>query len=168
MDSRNLPKYTIIEHDLLTKIKNGTYKPDTLIPKETELMEIYHVSRPTVRQAIQALVNKGLLAKRKRRGTIVVQNKISQEFAHVIESYNDEVKNKGLTPRTHVILLQKELPTQEVYNSLKITKDDYVFKLVRLRYADDQPVVLVTSYIPYKISLKWTNLILRMSRFMKQ
>jgi len=151
MSNGSLPKHTIIENDLLSKIKDGTYKPNTLIPKEIELMAIYNVSRPTIRQAIQSLVNKGLLAKRKKRGTIVRQNKISQEFTHVIESYDDEVKNKGLTPKTHVILLQKELPSSEVCENLEITKDDYVFKLVRLRYADDQPVVLVTSYIPYKV-----------------
>jgi len=151
MNGGNLPKHTLIENDLLSKINDGTYKPNTLIPKETELMEIYGVSRPTVRQAIQALVDKGLLAKRKKRGTIVKQNKISQEFTHTIESYDDDVKNKGLTPKTHVILLQKELPNNEVCEHLEIGKNDYVFKLVRLRYADDQPVVLVTSYIPYKV-----------------
>ncbi|MBL3530796.1 GntR family transcriptional regulator [Companilactobacillus zhachilii] len=150
MGSGNLPKHTIIENDLLSKIKNGVYQPETLIPKETELMQIYGVSRPTVRQAIQSLVDKGLLAKRKKRGTIVLQNKISQEFTHIIESYDDEVKNKGLTPKTHVILLQKELPTKDIYDNLQIAKDDYVFKLVRLRYANDQPIVLVTSYIPFK------------------
>lgn len=151
MDSGNLPKYKVIEDDLLTKIKNGTYKPGTLIPKEMELMEIYSVSRPTVRQAIKVLVDKGLLEKRKRRGTIVKQNKISQEFTHTIESFNDEVKNKGLVPKTHVLLLQKETPNEEVCENLNITKNEYVFKLVRLRYADNQPVVLVTSYVPYNV-----------------
>lgn len=151
MNGESLPKHTVIENDLLSKIKDGTYKPNTLIPKETELMEIYGVSRPTVRQAIQALVNKGLLAKRKKRGTLVKQNKIAQEFTHTIESYDDDVKNKGLKPKTHVILLQRELPNPEVCEHLEINKNDYVYKLVRLRYANDQPVVLVTSYIPYKV-----------------
>jgi len=151
MNGGNLPKHTIIENDLLSKIKDGTYKPNTLIPKETELMTIYDVSRPTIRQAIQALVDNGLLAKRKKRGTIVKQNKISQEFTHTIESYNDDVKNKGLTPKTRVILLQKELPNEDVRKHLEIDQNSYVFKLVRLRYADEQPVVLVTSYIPYKV-----------------
>jgi len=151
MNSGNLPKYKIIEDDLLNKIKAGFYKPDTLIPKEIELMEIYHVSRPTVRQAIQKLVDKGLLEKRKRRGTIVKQNKISQEFTHTIKSFNNEVRSKGFTPQTRVLFFQKELPTEEVYEALKIAPSDYVYKLVRLRYADDQPIVLVTSYIPYKV-----------------
>lgn len=151
MTQENLPKHTVIENDLLAKIKNGTYQPNTLIPKEIELMKIYSVSRPTIRQAIQSLVNQGLLAKRKKRGTIVLQKKISQAFTHTIESYNDEAENKGLTPKTHVILLQKELPDNEICNNLKLTTTDYVYKLVRLRYANNQPVVLVTSYIPYKL-----------------
>lgn len=151
MDHKNLPKHTIIEKDLLSKIQDGTYQPNTLIPKEIELMKIYDVSRPTIRQAIQALVNQGLLAKRKKRGTIVLQKKISQAFTHTIESYNDEAENKGLTPKTHVILMQKELPDNEVCDNLNIAADNYVYKLVRLRYANNQPIVLVTSYIPYKL-----------------
>lgn len=151
MDSGNLPKYKVIEDDLLNKIKNGTYKPGTLIPKEMELMEIYSVSRPTVRQAIQVLVNKGLLEKRKRRGTIVKQSKISQEFTHTIKSFNAEVKDKGFIPQTHVLFFQKELPNEEVCKSLKISSRDYVYKLVRLRYADNRPIVLVTTYMPYDL-----------------
>lgn len=148
MSSAKEAKYKKIEVDILSKIKDGIYKPNTLIPKEMELMEIYQVSRPTVRQAIQSLVNEGFLEKRKKRGTLVIQNKISQEFTHVIESYNDEIKNNGLSPKTRVVLFKKEQPSDEVYHNLRIQKNDSVFKLVRIRYANEQPIVLVTSYIP--------------------
>jgi len=151
MSSKKEAKYKMIEDDILSKIKDGTYKANTLIPKEIELMEIYQVSRPTVRQAIQALVNEGFLEKRKKRGTLVIQNKISQEFTHVIESYDAEIKNNGLSPTTHVILFEKEQPNDEVCHNLRIKKDDYVYKLVRIRYANEQPIVLVTSYIPYNL-----------------
>jgi len=151
MGSKKEAKHKIIESDILSKIKDRTYRPNTLIPKEIELMEIYNVSRPTVRQAIQTLVNEGFLEKRKKRGTLVIQNKISQEFTHVIESYDEEIKNNGLLPKTHVILFEKEQPNKEICHNLRIKKNDYVYKLVRIRYANDQPIVLVTSYIPYDL-----------------
>jgi len=150
MNSSKIPKHTLIEKDLLSKIEDGTYKQNTIIPKETELVEIYNVSRPTVRQAVQSLVDKGLLARRKKRGTIVLRNKISQEFTHVIESFNAEAKNKGLSPKTSVLSLQKESPSQDVIEHLNIDSNDSVIKLIRLRYVDNQPIVLVTSYLPFK------------------
>lgn len=146
----NLPKHTIIENDLLKKIKDGIYQPNTLIPKEMDLMKYYGVSRPTVRQAIQSLVEKGLVEKRKKRGTIVKQNKISQEFTHVIESYNDEAISKGLTPKTQVLLSKEEPADLEVAQQLRIKEHESVQKLIRLRYSNDEPIVLVTSYIPTK------------------
>ena len=91
MDSNNkIPRHLFIQQDLLKKIKSGEYAEGQLIPKESELTDIYQVSRPTVRQAIQFLVNDGYLERRKRRGTIVKHHKINQEFTHLIESYDSQ------------------------------------------------------------------------------
>lgn len=62
----NLPLYKKIEQDLLDKIEDGTYAENELIPTELELAEEYQVSRPTVRQAVQTLVDAGYLEKRKK------------------------------------------------------------------------------------------------------
>lgn len=146
-----IPKHVQITKDLLKKIKNGTYPPKTLIPREIDLMNYYHVSRPTIRQAIQTLVDRGLLEKRKRRGTIVKQTKIAQQFTQVIEGYDKEMSGKGLIPTTKVLFFQSELANNEIATGLRLTINDPVFKLIRLRYANFQPVVLITSYIPKKI-----------------
>lgn len=59
----NLPLYKKIENELQEKIEAGVYQEGELIPKEIELAETYQVSRPTIRQAVQGLVDKGLLEK---------------------------------------------------------------------------------------------------------
>ena len=82
------PKYLEIQILLLQRIKNGDYQEGQLIPKEVDLAEQLNVSRPTVRHAIRNLVQAGYLERRKKRGTIVTQTKIKQQFTHVIESYN--------------------------------------------------------------------------------
>ncbi len=143
-------KHIQIEQDLRAKIQDGTYPPHTLIPREVDLMATYQVSRPTVRQAIQTLVEQGLLEKRKRRGTMVKQAKIAQAFTQVIEGYNAEMADKGLQPQTKVLLFQTEAATDEVATNLQLATGDSVYKLVRLRYANGQPVVLLTSYLPTK------------------
>jgi len=142
-----LAKHKQIELDLLKKLKDGTYPPQTLIPREVDLMAHYQVSRPTVRQAIQSLVEQGWLEKRKRRGTMVKSKKIAQAFTQVIEGYNDEMQSKGLKPQTKVLLFQAETATAEVAEQLELAVGAPVYKLVRLRYANQQPIVLLTSYL---------------------
>lgn len=141
-------KHQQIATDLLQKIQDGTYPPQTLIPREVDLMATYGVSRPTVRQAIQSLVDQGLLEKRKRRGTLVKQTKIEQAFTQVVKGYNDEMHANGLVPQTKVLLLQAETATATVAQNLQLAVGTPVIKLVRLRYANGQPVVLITSYLP--------------------
>lgn len=145
-------KYKQIEADLLRRIQDDQYPIGTLIPKELDLVEMYSVSRPTVRQAIQELVNKGYLEKKKRRGTLVKQKKIAQEFTHRLQSYSQEMGEKGLQPETRVLNLTEETANEEVQKHFEIEKGQKVYKLVRLRYANEEPIVFVTSYIPVDVN----------------
>lgn len=141
--------YLKIKSDLFEKINNGIYKEGDLIPTEIELAEFYNVSRPTVRQAIQILVDDGYLEKRRKRGTMVCQKKIEQEFTQKILSFDAEMNEKGLTTSTKVISSTIEDASEEVASALGISLSDKVCKLIRLRYINSKPNVIVTTYIPY-------------------
>lgn len=142
------PKYQIIAQNLLAKIQNGTYPEGSLIPKEMALTQQFGVSRPTIRQAIQQLVDQGYLEKRRKRGTLVKRTKIAQAFTHVIQSYDQEMAANGLTTKTQVLQFQTEIASADVQAALNIAPQTPVYKLLRLRFANKQPVVLVTSYLP--------------------
>lgn len=142
------PKYLEIQNLLLQRIKNGDYQEGQLIPKEVDLAEQLNVSRPTVRHAIRNLVQRGYLERRKKRGTIVTQTKIKQQFTHVIESYNTEIQNNGLVAKTQVLNFSTEKASDEVAEALTIKPNTEVYKLVRLRSADNKPVVFVVTYLP--------------------
>ena len=183
----NIPLHKKIRMDLLEKIQNGEYVENQLIPTEMELAEQYKVSRPTVRQAVQALVNEGYLEKRKKRGTIVKKLRFSKNL-HVIESFDSEMSRKGIIkllpknwvskkqtlskkknsftryltnkpllehPKTKVLNFQQVAASEEVAENLELEQGDLVYKLTRLRYAEEKPVVLVTSYIPYELFPKF-------------
>lgn len=142
------PKYLEIQNLLLQRIKNGDYQEGQLIPKEIDLAEQLNVSRPTVRHAIRNLVQGGYLERRKKRGTIVTQTKIKQQFTHLIESYNTEIQNNGLVAKTQVLNFSTEKASDEVAEALTIKPNTEVYKLVRLRSADNKPVVFVVTYLP--------------------
>ena len=140
--------YDQIKDDLLSKIKDGTYPEGQTIPSELELAEMYGVSRPTIRQALQILVSDGYLEKRRRRGTVVTKPKVSQSFTMSISSFEDAMRLAGRLPKTKVLVFKRERANAEVEKRLELTRGQDVFKLVRLRYADDLPNVFVESYIP--------------------
>ena len=142
------PKYLEIQNLLLQRIKNGEYQDGQLIPKEGDLAEQLNVSRPTVRHAIRNLVQAGYLERRKKRGTIVTQTKIKQQFTHVIESYNTEIQNNGLVAKTQVLNFSTEKASDEVAETLTIKPNTELYNLVRLRSADNKPVVFVVTYLP--------------------
>ncbi|KRM05711.1 transcriptional regulator [Liquorilactobacillus ghanensis DSM 18630] len=147
----NKPKYQYVLEEIFKKIQNEQYSVGELIPKEIDLSKQFKVSRATIRQAIQILVNKGYLERKKRRGTIVRQKKIEQDFTHIIESYSKEMSFKGLVPQTKVLFFKETRADKNVALQLKIKQSDFVYKLIRLRYANEQPIVLVESFIPEKI-----------------
>lgn len=151
-------KYQGIEELLLKEITAGKYKIGQLIPKEMDLAAKHNVSRPTVRHALQDLVNQGYLERKKHLGTIVKRNKIAQEFTHVIESYNHEMQHNGLRGETKVLFFAKINAPKTVAKAMKLENGTEVYKLTRLRYADREPVVLVTTFLPAKILPDFDNI----------
>ncbi|WP_125710564.1 GntR family transcriptional regulator [Lacticaseibacillus porcinae] len=141
------PKHQQIQAELLARIQNGTYPEGSVIPKELDLADSFQVSRPTVRQAIEALVNAGYLERKRRVGTRVRQTKLAQEFTHVIRNFDSEMAQNGVIAKTAVLYFHEEAANEEVQQALKLDADAKVYKLLRLRFADDQPVVLVTTYL---------------------
>lgn len=57
--------YLDVKKDLLDKITSGEYSEGTIIPTEHELSDMYSVSRPTIRKAVQILVDAGYLEKKR-------------------------------------------------------------------------------------------------------
>ncbi|MDO5714645.1 MAG: GntR family transcriptional regulator [Tissierellia bacterium] len=148
---KNIPLYQMIYNDLLKKIKDNYYPIGSVIPTEFELAEKYQVSRPTVRRAIGLLADSGYVQRKKREGTKVINRKIPQSFTHVIQSYNQEMEQKGLIPKTNVLGFSIENASTEVADALDIEVAAKVYKLIRLRFTNDAPIVIVTTYLPEKL-----------------
>jgi len=121
---------------------------NTPLPTESQLCEHFQVSRSTVRQTLGELTSDGFLVRHKGKGTMILPRKIDQDFLVVLESFNDEMHEKGYTPHTEVLSLAVQEASPSVAKALKIAKGDPVVNLVRLRGANSVPMVLVSSYLP--------------------
>ncbi len=146
-----LPLYHRIEKDLKNKIFSGQYKPGDILPSERELIEIYKVSRLTAREAVSRLANQGLVNKIQGKGTFVSTQK-SESNMGSLYSEGEEVLMRNYEIKTKVLDLKIIIPDAMICKSLKIEDcKEKVAYMERLRYANNYPVALIKSYIPYSL-----------------
>lgn len=143
-----IPLYYQVKEDIIKKIKNGEYKVEDSLPGERELVRIYDVSTITIRKALSELVNEGYLYRIQGKGTYVAKPKIDRVLT--ISSFTDELLKKGLNPGTKILNIIK-IKNKFIANELGIGEDEEIVKFERLRYADDVPIAIQTSYISTKI-----------------
>lgn len=144
-----VPLYYQLEQQILELIKNKVLNIGDMLPPENEICEQLGISRPTVRQAMMDLVASGHLIREKSRGTFVASPKIEAKFFTRLQSFNDEMIQKGFEPSTQVINLEKIPNMSNIAEKLQIPLDSPIIKLERLRYANEDPVVYLQTFVPY-------------------
>lgn len=144
-----IPLYFQLKNILEDYIKKEHTDYDLPIPTEMEISEAFGISRPTVRQAINALVVEGLLYRLKSKGTFVNRPKIHQNFLMSIESFNEEMSKKGLSPSTTVLGLRKSQADNNTALALQIPIDSEIIHLERCRKANETPIVYVSTCMPF-------------------
>lgn len=150
MEQIMLPKYYILKQKLIDKIDQEEFKANELIPSERELIQMYDVSRITVRKAIDELVNEGYLYKVQGKGTYVKADAYSQDLIS-ITSCTQDISKLGMTPSRKVISKKVIQADKKRCHNLELGTNDKVFELERVYYADDEPINHTVTYLPYKI-----------------
>ncbi len=149
--SSPLPYYFQLKELLISDIKNGKLKEGEQIPSEFRLCEHFKVSRTVVRQAISSLVQSGYLNRKKGRGTFVTKPKITENlFQNLTGTYEDMV-SRGMKLNTKVLEKNKIEAGINMMGRLELEQGENVIKIKRLRYINNEPFALVTTYVPYKI-----------------
>ena len=150
--STPIPLYFQLKEIVKEKIDNGELKSGDLIPSEREFKERYDISRPTIRQALKELVNEGLLHREKGKGTFVSKPKINYGFIQKFTTFYDDMEKKGYKTKTKVVNMEVEKARMSLAKKLNIKKDEKVIIIDRVRYIQDEPVVIVKNHIPYNLS----------------
>ncbi|HHW48071.1 MAG TPA: GntR family transcriptional regulator [Clostridiaceae bacterium] len=140
--------YSQLKDILLNKILSGEWSNGEKIPNEYELCKMYNVSRITVRQALAELTKKGYLVRKQGSGTYVSIPKIEHNLTSFY-SFTEEFRKRGFSPSTKVLEFHMQIARKEIARKLGLgegSKEVYYIK--RLRFADNTPVALESTYIP--------------------
>ncbi len=141
------PLYAQIKHRLHIEITQGLYKPGDRLPSEAELMQIYGVSRITVRQALAALEVDGLVIRQHGKGSFVTEPKIP----HALERLSDfieDMERAGQVPSSKVIDLRHNLLDSAIAHTLGLRADEPLTQIEQLRMANGKQVAIDKSWIP--------------------
>lgn len=144
---KGVPKYTQIKEELKRKILVGEWKPNSMIPTESQLCEQFAVSRITVRTAIEELQQEGYIQKIQGKGTFVRGGAIEQRLSKFY-SFGDELKKRGYQEVATMIEFLEVEADEDLADHLKIIPGEKVYKITRTRSVESGPYALETSYIP--------------------
>lgn len=144
------PVYIQIHNQLRQNIEDGKWQVGTKIPAERELAAEFHVSRMTLRQAIQALVDEGILERRVGAGTFVANQKVQEKMSGVT-SFTELMQAAGKTPASKTISYHLTIPSQTEIEKLALQDGDQVLRMERVRYGNDVPICFEIATIPAKL-----------------
>lgn len=144
-----VPLYYQVSQHLERAIASGEIPNGTLFGNEVQLAERLGLSRPTMRRAMQHLVDKGLIVRRRGIGTRVVQPKVRRQLE--LSSLYEDLAGSGQEPTTEVLEVDRVEADEEVAERLGVDPGDPVMKLVRLRSARGNPIAKMTNYLPERV-----------------
>jgi DNA-binding GntR family transcriptional regulator len=145
--SSPVPLYFQLAEQLEAAIVAGTLTPGSRLENEVQLADRCGLSRPTVRQAIQHLVDKGLLVRKRGVGTQVVSGQQVRRSVELSSLY-DDLTATGRKPSTWVLDCGHVPAGDEVAEQLGLNPGDQVLRLLRVRMTDSEPLALMTNYLP--------------------
>ncbi len=147
----NIPYYIQLMDVIEAKIRSGDWQAGDRIPSEPELCETYGVSRTVVRQALREIELAGLILRRKGKGTFVSRPKIDESLAQKLTGFYQDMVERGHKVVTQVLRQQVIPASDKIAGYLQIEPGTQVMDVHRLRFIDDEPIVLVSSYLPYNL-----------------
>ncbi len=142
-----LPLYAQLIDSIVKKISSGEWKEFDKLPSERELCEMYDISRTTIRQAMIELENEGHIYKEHGKGSFVSPRTFTQNLVSLY-SFSEEMKKLGKKPSVKILSFEIMPAPNKVAKELELRETEHVYAFIRLRLADDEPIMYETTYLP--------------------
>ena len=131
-------------------MSSGRIPPGARLQNEIAIAEGLGLSRPTIRRAMESLVDKGLLVRRRGIGTQVVQGQVTRQVE--LTSLFEDLKNSHHEPGTRVLEHGVRPADATVAEALSVVEGSEVVYLRRQRSTDGVPVAILTNYLPPELA----------------
>jgi GntR family transcriptional regulator len=144
-----IPVYVRIRETLRDEITKGILRRGERLPPEHELAARFSVSRMTIRESIEDLVNEGLLYRRHGVGTFVAFPHLQRDHTR-LTSFFDKAEEEGVSVRAELLSLEVMPAKAVIARALDLPPGSRVIRIRTLRYADDVPITVHEAYVPQK------------------
>jgi len=141
-----VPLYFQVAQHLEQMIESGELPMGTRLENEIDLADQLGLSRQTMRRAIEYLVGRGLLLRKRGIGTQVVQAKVTREVE--LTSLYDDLAKTGRNPSTTVVSFSTEPAPDALAAELGLAAGTPVYVFERLRFAGAEPLALMRNHVP--------------------
>jgi len=144
--SSPIPLYYQIATILQDAVHDGRLPAGSRLENEISLGQRFGFSRPTVRRAIQELVDKGMLVRRRGIGTQIVHGQVTRNVD--LTSLYEDLDRTGQKPTTKVVGHETREATEKEADTLGVPVGSPVLHLTRVRYADGVPLAVLDNVLP--------------------
>lgn len=145
------PVYVQVAQGLRERIESGDLPGGAALPAERELAAHLNISRVTVRQALALLAEQGLLIRRHGSGTFVSRRHTASHSLGLLSSFSTDVNARGQRPGAQVLNFDLARPTPHEAMTLGLSPSSNVYRIRRLRTADDEPLAVEESTLPAEL-----------------
>jgi len=143
-----LPLHVQVKQALQDRIVRRDWAPGDLVPGDLELCDQFGVSRTTVRQALAELAHEGWVLRERGRGTFVAPPKLTERAIERLSGFFEDMLALGYPPVSQVLRQQVGAADEQVAARLNLQPGAHVVEIERLRFVEQEPVVLTTTYLP--------------------
>lgn len=141
---RRAPKYEVVATTLEKRVR--AMQPHESLPTERSLLDEFHVSRTTVRQAIQILIRKGLVYNVQGSGTYVANPDIISKSLR-LTGFSEDMRQRGMEPASRILGRGRVAASAELAAKLHVALDAPLIAIRRLRLADGMPMALESVFL---------------------
>jgi len=141
-----IPRYLWVYNSLKNQIETEDYKVGDFLPAEPELQKAFHVSRTTVRKAVEMLAQQGFVYIRQGKGTQVMDFKATQKLGFVT-SFSETLREKGSTVTQADVRIDFVSAPRRIALDLQIDPNERVVKIERVTMANGTPIALMTNFL---------------------
>ena len=140
------PSYARVYHTLKQQIMEGEYPVGKNLPPESELEQVFSVSRITVRRAIEMLQREGFVKAQRGKGTLVLDY-LTRQRLNQVTSVSETLESKGYKVVPKDISIERVRVNAKLAQEFGIEENAEVVHVRRIQTADGKPIAIMNNYL---------------------